>query len=56
MEGVTVYVVMPQNVMYHLGKEDFILSDEIPILTIELHMRQFQTFHDISMREKLIWK
>ena len=32
---VSLYIVMPYNVMYHLGEGDFIMFDEIPISTRE---------------------
>ena len=36
-------MVMPQNVMLHLGEGDFIMFDEIPISTIKLPEGRFQT-------------
>ena len=33
---VSLYMVMPQNVMIHLGDGGFIMFDEIPISTIKL--------------------
>ena len=33
---VSLYMVISQNVMLHLGKGDFIMFDEIPISTIKL--------------------
>ena len=50
---VSFYVVMPQNVMYHLGEVDFIIFDEIPISTTQLPEGRIQTFHDISLSEEL---
>ena len=47
--SVSLYMVISQNVMYHLGEGDFIMFDEIPISTIKLPEGRFQTFHDISM-------
>ena len=51
--SLSLYMVMSQNVMYHLGKGYFIMFDEIPISTIKLPEGRFQTFHDISLSEKL---
>ena len=48
---VSLYMVMFQNVMEHLGEGDFIMFDEIPISTIKLPEGRFQTFHDISLSE-----
>ena len=50
---VSLYMVMSQNVMSHLGKGDFIMFDEIPISTIKLPEGRFQTFYDISLSEEL---
>ena len=50
---VSLYMVMSQNVMRHLGEGDFIIIDEIPISTIKLPEGRFQTFHDISLSEEL---
>ena len=52
---VSLYMAMSQYVMYHLGKGDFIMFDEIPISTIKLPGGRFQTFHDIhvSLSEEL---
>ena len=50
---VSLYMIMCQNVMLHLGESDFIMFDEIPISTIELIEGRFQTFPDISLSEKL---
>ena len=50
---VSLYTVMSQNVMQHLGEGDFIMLDEIPITTIKLPEGRFQTFHDISLSEEL---
>ena len=44
-------MVMSKNVMQHLGKEDYIMFDVIPISTINLPVGRFQTFHDISLYE-----
>ena len=51
----SLYMVISQDVMKHLGEEDFIMFDEIPILTIKLPEGRFQTFHDIhvSLSEEL---
>ena len=49
---VSLYMVMFQNVMYHMGEGDFIMFDEIPISTIILSEGRFQTFHDISLSEE----
>ena len=54
--SVSLYMVMSQNVKYHLGEGDFIMFDEIPISTIKLSEGRFQTFHDISLSEELRWK
>ena len=32
---VSLYMVMSQNAMYHLGEVDFIIIDDIPISTIK---------------------
>ena len=53
---VSLYMVMSQNVMYHLEEGDFIMFDEISISTIQLPEGRFQTFHDISQPEELRWK
>ena len=50
---VSLYMIMSQNVMQHLGEGDFIMSDKIPISTIELPEGRFQTFPDISLPENL---
>ena len=50
---IALYMIMSQNVMWDLGDGDSIMFDEIPISTIELPERQFQTFPDISLLEKL---
>ena len=50
---VSLYMVMSQNVMLHLGEGDFIMFDEIPISTIKLPEGRFQTFPDISLSEEL---
>ena len=50
---VSLFMVMSQNVMYHLGEGDFIMFDEIPISTLKLPEGRFQTFHDISLSEEL---
>ena len=50
---VSLYMVMSQNVMYHLVEGVFIMFDEIPILTIKPPEGRFQTFHDISLSEEL---
>ena len=50
---VSLYMVMSQNVMSHLGEGDFLMFDEIPISTIKLPEGRFQTFHDISLSEEL---
>ena len=50
---VSLYMVMSQNVMQHLGKGDFIMFDEIPISTIKLPEVRFQIFHHISLSEEL---
>ena len=50
---VSLYMDMSQNVMYHLGKADFIMFDEIPISTIKLPEGRFQTFHDIPLSEEI---
>ena len=50
---VSMYMVMSQNVMLHLGESDFIMFVEIPISTIKLPEGRFQTFHDISVSEEL---
>ena len=47
----SLYMVMFQNVMLHLGEGDFIMFDEIPTSTIKLPEGRFQTFHDISLSE-----
>ena len=46
-------MAMYQNVMYYVGEGDFIMFDEIPILTIKLPERQFQTFPDIPCSRSL---
>ena len=51
--SVSLYMVMSQNVMYHLGEGDFIMFDEIPISTIKLSEGRFKTFNDISLSEEL---
>ena len=53
---VSLYMVMSQNVMYHLVEGDFIMFDEILILTIKPPEGRFQTVHDISLSEELRWK
>ena len=50
---VSLYMVMSQNVVLHLGEGDFIMFDEIPISTIKLPEGRFQTFHDISLSGEL---
>ena len=40
----------------NIRERGFILFDKIPVPTIELSWRQFQTFLDIYLPEKLIWK
>ena len=50
---VSLYMVMSQNIMQHLGEGDFIMFDEIPISTINLPEGRFQTFHDISLSKEL---
>ena len=50
---VSLYIVMSQNVLKHLGEGDFIIFAEIPISTIKLPEGRFQTFHDISLSEEL---
>ena len=49
---VSLYMVMSQNVMLHLGEGDF-MFDDIPISTIKLPEGRFKTFHDISMSKEL---
>ena len=39
---VPLYMIMSQNVMQHLGEDDFIMFHEIPISTIELSEGRFQ--------------
>ena len=51
---VSLHVVIIQNVVLHSGEGDLILFGKIPIPTIELPYRRFQTFLDISLPEKLI--
>ena len=43
-------------VMKHLGEGHFILVDNVPISSIELLKRRFQTSLDISFPKKLIGK
>ena len=50
---VSLYMVMSQNVIEHLGEGDFKMFDEIPISTVKLPEGRFQTFHDISLSEEL---
>ena len=50
---VSLYMVMSQNVIAHLGEGDFIMLNEIPISTIKLPEERFQTFPDISLSEEL---
>ena len=52
----SLYVVIIQNVVQHSGERDLILFGKIPVSTIELPKRRFQTFLDIFLPEKLIWK
>ena len=55
---VSLHIVKLQNIHIESGNGYFILFDKIPILTIELPQRRFQTFPDIlvSLAEKLIRK
>ena len=53
MEGVTVY---GHHLECNIREGDFILFGKIPVPTIELPYRRFQTFLDISLPEKLIGK
>ena len=53
---VSLCMAIPQNVMLHSGEGDLILFDKIPVPTIELLKRRFQTFLDISLPGKLMGK
>ena len=53
---VSLYMIMSQNSIQHLGKGDFIMIYEILVSTIELPYGRFQTYPDISLPEKLTWK
>ena len=53
---VSLYVVIIQNVVQHSGEGDLILFGKIPVPTIQLPKRRFQTFLDISLPKKLIEK
>ena len=55
MEGVTVVGHHPEC-RVTFGRGDLILFDKIPVPTIELPLRRFQTFLYISLPEKLIGK
>ena len=55
MESVSVYGRVPESSVF-FGDGDFILFDEIPILTLELPKRPFQALPDISLLEKLMSK
>ena len=44
-----------QNVILHWWEGNFILFDKIPVSTIKLSQRRFQSFLDVSLFEKLIW-
>ena len=55
MEGVTVYGHSPEC-RVTFGRGNLILFGKIPVPTIELPWKRFQTFLDISLSEKLIGK
>ena len=52
---VSPYMIIYENVEWHLGEGDFKLFDEIPLSAIELPEGRIQTFPDISLPEKLTW-
>ena len=45
-----------QSIMSHSAEGDFILFDQIPVLTIEIRKGPFQMLHDIYLPEKRIGK
>ena len=55
MEGVTIYGYPPEF-RVTFGRGGLILFGKIPVMTIVLPWRRFQTFLDISLPEKLIGK
>ena len=49
-------LVLSRFYLLHLGEGNFIMFDDITILIIEIPKRRLQTFPDVSLSEKTIWK